>query len=453
MMLGDAETFVRCQSIFDHSLFDRKLQETADFVNKYVAEYNSLPTYDIVNKSCNVNLKQAENLTEEHFTWLLDDFETFVRHKSLERAILKSADMLEKGEYGPVEELVKKAVQIGLHKDIGTDYFDDPKARLMGLKNQNGQVSTGWATLDKKLFGGFNKGELNIFAGGSGAGKSLFLANLGCNWVLNGLNVAYVSFELSEALVSMRLDSMLTDVPAREIFKDLDGVEMKVKLLGKKAGKFQIKYMASGKNANDLRSYIKEYEIKTGTKLDVILVDYLDLMMPISRKVSPSDLFVKDKFVSEELRNLSMELNVIFVTASQLNRGAVEEIEFDHSHIAGGISKINTADNVFGIFTSRAMRERGKYQLQLMKTRSSSGVGQKVDLEFDIDSLRIKDFSDDPNYKPKYQEQSTSIIDGLKTRSTVSEGTSEETPQPEQKISADVQANKLKSMLSNLGDE
>ena len=153
------------------------------------------------------------------------------------------------------------------------------------------------------------------------------------------------------------------------------------------------------------------------------------------------------------MRNLAKELDVVLVTASQLNRGAVEEIEFDHSHIAGGISKINTADNVFGIFTSRAMRERGKYQLQLMKTRSSSGVGQKVDLEFDIDSLRIKDFSDDPNYKPKYQEQSTSIIDGLKTRSTVSEGTSEETPQPEQKISADVQANKLKSMLSNLGDE
>ena len=162
MMLSDAETFVRCQSIFDYSLFDRKLQDTADFVNKYVAEYNSLPTYDIVNKSCNVNLKPAESLTEEHFTWLLDDFETFVRHKSLERAILKSADMLEKGEYGPVEELVKKAVQIGLHKDIGTDYFDDPKARLMGLKNQNGQVSTGWATLDKKLFGGFNLSLIHI---------------------------------------------------------------------------------------------------------------------------------------------------------------------------------------------------------------------------------------------------------------------------------------------------
>ena len=76
----------------------------------------------------------------------------------------------------------------------------------------------------------------------------------------------------------------------------------------------------------------------------------------------------------------------------------------------------------------------------------------KVDLEFDIDALRIRDFSDDPNYKPKYQEQSTTILDGLKTRSTVSETNTEEL-QPEQKVSAEVQTNKLKSMLSNLGDE
>ena len=110
-------------------------------------------------------------------------------------------------------------------------------------------------------------------------------------------------------------------------------------------------------------------------------------MSPISAKVSPGDLFIKDKYVSEELRNLAMERDLLMVTTSQLNSGAVEEIEFDHHHIAGGISKIQTADNVVGIFTSNAMRERGRYQIQLMKTRSSSGVGQKIDLEFDLVSL------------------------------------------------------------------
>ena len=252
---------------------------------------------------------------------------------------------------------------------------------------------------------------------------------------------------------------MMTNIPSREIFKDLDGVEMKVKLLGKKSGSFQIKYMPSGKNANDIRSYIKEFEIKNNKKFDVILVDYLDLMMPISRKVSPSDLFVKDKFVSEELRNLSMDLQTIFVTASQLNRGAVEEIEFDHSHIAGGLSKIQTADNVFGIFTSRAMRERGRYQIQLMKTRSSSGVGQKIDLEFDLDSLRIRDLPEDEEYK-EFDSRKSKIFDTLKKTSTVSDDvTSESMPvDPTQgvnitkpKVEAD--STKLRQFLNNLGQD
>ena len=459
IMLSDAQTFVRCQAIFDPESFDRRLKPTAEFIKNFVAEHNTLPTEQIVNSNCpQVKLAIPTGLNEQHYDWLLSDFETFSRHKALERAILESADLLEKGEYGPVESKIKDAVQIGLQKDLGIDYFDDPKGRLSALKDNNGQVSTGWESLDKKLFGGFNKGELNIFAGGSGAGKSLFLANLGVNWALNGMNVVYLTFELSENLVAMRLDSMMTDVPSREIFRDLDGVEMKVKLVGKKSGAFQIKYMPSGKNANDIRSFIKEYEIKTGKKIDVILVDYLDLMMPLSRKVSPSDLFVKDKFVSEELRNLAMELQIIFVTASQLNRASVEEIEFDHSHIAGGLSKIQTADNVIGIFTSRAMRERGRYQIQLMKTRSSSGVGAKIDLEFDIDSLRIRDLADDEEYQ-EFSKRKSTVFDQIKRTSTPGEIKQDETPtDPTEgktvgKIRAETDSTKLREFLGNLGSE
>jgi len=458
LMLSDAETFVRCQGIFDSSLFDRKLQDAAEFMNVYAKEYSVLPDYEMVNASCRTDLKKPEDVKEGHLDWLMDDFEQFTRHKALERAIVNSADLLDKGDYGEVENMVKNAVQIGLAKDMGTDYFDDPKGRLMGLKDKNGQISTGWPTLDKRLFGGFNRGELNIFAGGSGAGKSLFLANLGVNWALQGLNVCYLTLELSEALVGMRVDSMVTGVSTRNIFKDLDDVEMKVKLIGKKAGAMQIKYMPSGKNANDIRAYLKEYEIKMGRKVDVLLVDYLDLLMPISKRVAPSDLFIKDKFVSEELRNLAMELQCVFVTASQLNRAAVEEVEFDHSHISGGLSKIQTADNVIGIFTSRAMRERGRYQIQLMKTRSSSGVGMKVDLEFDIDTLRITDLPEDEQESTNGANRGTSsIIDSVKRKTAVS--TTDETERsddptdgtPVKKVKGKVEGTKLRSLINNLG--
>jgi archaellum biogenesis ATPase FlaH len=447
MMLSDAETFIRCQSIFDHELFDRKLQNTAKFISDYVNEHTILPTYDIVNAATQSDLHLHTDLKDAHYDWLLSDFETFIRHKGLERAILKSADLLENGEYGPVEELVKQAVQIGLTKDMGTDYFEDPRARLMRIKDKNGQLKTGWDTVDKRLFGGMNRGELNIFAGGSGAGKSLFLANLGVNWALQGLNVVYLTLELSEELVSMRIDSMITEIPSRDIFKQIDEVEMKVKVIGKKSGTYQVKYMPSGKTANDIRSYMKEYEIKMGRKVDILLVDYLDLLMPQSRKISAENLFVKDKYVSEELRNLAMEKQCVLVTAAQLNRGAVEEVEYDHSHISGGLSKIQTADNVFGIFTSRAMRERGKYQIQLMKTRSSSGVGMKIDLDFDIDTLRITD----PGEEGQTEEpvsRSSSILNNLQRNTVINndptEGASVKTNH------AQVESSKLRQLLNNL---
>jgi replicative DNA helicase len=303
-----------------------------------------------------------------------------------------------------------------------------------------------------------NRGELNIFAGGSGAGKSLFLANLGVNWALQGLNVVYLTLELSEALVSMRIDSMVTGVGTKEIFKDLDDVEMKVKMIGRKAGMLQIKYMPSGKTVNDIRAYIKEYEIKVGKKVDVLLVDYLDLLMPIGKKISAENLFVKDKYVSEELRNLAMEKKVLLVTAAQLNRGAVEEVEFDHSHISGGLSKIQTADNVFGIFTSRAMRERGRYQIQLMKTRSSSGVGQKVDLEFNIESLKISDLPEDEQESNGATSRgSSSLIESIKNRSTVKvdQDTGEilEAGSSVGKIRSTVQSTKLREILNSMNDE
>jgi len=444
IMMQDAQSYVRVQNIFNEENFDRSLRSAAKFIKEHCDKHKTLPDRRQIKAVTNVDLQEIPDINEGHFDWFLEEFEAFTRRQELERAILKSADLLEKGQFDPVEKLIKDAVQISLTKDMGTDYFDDPRSRLMALKSNNGQNSTGWPALDKLLYGGFNRGELQIFAGGSGSGKSLFMQNLAVNWAQAGLSGVYITLELSEGLCSYRIDSMMTNTAAKDIFKDLDTVEMKVKMMAKKAGKLRIKYMPAQSTVNDIRAYLKELEIQTGVKADFMCVDYLDLLMPVSAKVSPNDLFVKDKYVSEELRNLAKELNIIFVTASQLNRAAVEEIEFDHSHISGGISKINTADNVFGIFTSRAMRERGRYQLQLMKTRSSSGVGQKVELEFDIESLRIRDLGEEVPATGGFVKK-PSIYESIKAKSTVYND-NEDTG----KITADVQSNKLKQLLGQI---
>jgi DnaB-like helicase C terminal domain len=255
----------------------------------------------------------------------------------------------------------------------------------------------------------------------SGAGKSLFLQNLAVNWAEAGFNVVYLSLELSEKLCSMRIDAMHTGYETRDVMRNIDDVHMKVRASQMKSkGSLRVKQLPNGCTSNDIRAFIKEYEIFMGIKVDCILVDYLDLMMPMSKKISAENLFVKDKYVTEELRNLAVELQTVTVSASQLNRGSYEEIEFDPSHIAGGISKVNTADNVIGIFTSAAMKESGRYQIQFMKTRSSSGVGSKVDLEFNTKSLRITDLEEDAD--DAVQATSKNIYEQLKKKSVVRSG-------------------------------
>ena len=449
MMLQDASSYVRVQNIYNPENFDRSLRPAAEFVKKHSADHKTLPTVEQIGASTGVKLNIIPDLNEGHFEWFMQEFESFTRRQELERAILKSADLLEKGDYDPVEKLIKDAVQISLTKDMGIDYFEDPAARINRYFNSGGQVSTGWPQMDRLLYGGFSRGELNIFAGGSGSGKSLVMMNIALNWLQQGLSGVYVSLELSEDLCALRTDAMLTNMGTKEIRKDIDTTELKVKMMAKKSGQYRVKALPAQSTINDIRSYIKEAQIQTGLRVDFVMVDYLDLLMPVSAKVSPNDLFVKDKYVSEELRNLAKELNVLFVTASQLNRSAVEEVEFDHSHISGGISKINTADNVFGIFTSRAMKERGRYQIQCMKSRSSTGVGQKIDLEYNIETMRITDSGESAEESSSGFVKKPSIYDSIKTQSRVTESIDNDTSEVN-KVTADVNSVKLKQLLGKI---
>ena len=445
MMLQDAQSYVRVQNIFSADNFDRSLRPAAEFIKRHCESHKTMPAREQVSAATGIRLEHIPELTEGHFEWFLEEFEAFTRRQELERAILKSADLLEKGDFDPVEKLIKDAVQISLTKDMGTDYFADARTSIEEYYSNAGQVSTGWSQLDKVLYGGFGRGQLNIFAGGSGSGKSLVMMNIALNWLQAGLSGVYISLELSEELCALRTTAMLSNMGTKDIRKDMDTATMKVNLVGKKSGRYQIKALPAQSNINDIRAYLKEVQIQTGIRVDFVMVDYLDLLMPVSAKVSPNDLFVKDKYVSEELRNLAAELNILLVTASQLNRSAVEEVEFDHSHISGGISKINTADNVFGIFTSRAMKERGRYQIQCMKTRSSNGVGMKIDLEYNIETMRITDPGEDTTNNTGFVKKSN-ILDSIKARSTVNTDDDEEVG----KVSAIVESAKLKELLNKV---
>jgi hypothetical protein len=78
-----------------------------------------------------------------------------------------------------------------------------------------------------------------------------------------------------------------------------------------------------------------------------------------------------------------------------------------------------------------------------MKTRSSSGVGMKVDLEFDLESLRITDPGEEAQESGLHGVGATNIMSQIKTNSTV-------VPNESSSVQASVDSSKLKSMLAGL---
>ena len=147
--------------------------------------------------------------------------------------------------------------------------------------------------------------------------------------------------------------------------------------------------MNSGTTPNELRAYLKEYELKFDRTPDLIIVDYLDMMNP-NEKVSADNVFEKDKRTSEQIRDIGKDYAAVVASASQQNRGAVDETRIHQGHVAGGISKVNTSDVWISIHANASQRSQEECAFQLLKTRSSEGEGEMIYLQW-TKNIRIKD--------------------------------------------------------------
>ena len=139
MMITNAELYTRIMNIMNPENFDKRLKPVAELITEHSKKYNILPETNQIKALTNIEVEPVPELHDDYTAWFLEEFESFTKRQELERAILKSADFLEKGDFSPVEKLIKDAVQISLQRDMGTDYFADRKTRLMSLKSNNGQ--------------------------------------------------------------------------------------------------------------------------------------------------------------------------------------------------------------------------------------------------------------------------------------------------------------------------
>lgn len=391
-LLSDGDLLIKCADILKSDYFHEDNREVVSFILSYAAKYFSPPDILSIQKKV-PNYSHYDKLKENitvNSEYAIEEIVRFCKKRATYNFILGAAKALQNKEVidDYLLSQMEDIVTITVDNDVGLEYPGNVEKRLERFDRTN-YVKTGIEEIDKKLEGGFKPGELNIFAGSTGAGKSLFLQNIAVNWFLEGKTVIYYTLELDEDLVSVRIDSMLTGLSLYYVKHNKEDVIYSLKnvLKGRSTGKLFIKYIESGATINDILGHLKNFKKEKKTdKVDAIIIDYIDLMKPATVQVNLGDLFVKDKYVSEEVRSLAKKLNVLCVTASQLNRESISDDDVALNHIAGGISKANTADNVIGI---KYMKGSSRYRLFFLKTRNSQAAGDQIDVDFNNQCLRI----------------------------------------------------------------
>jgi len=389
LVAGNRDLLALTAGIIKPSYFDPSLKKSVKFIQDYFEKYKDVPKLATLRAETGLILEDSGKITRADVQYVASEMEDFCKTRAATEAVIQSMEFIQKGEIGKIIPALKEAVAIGLQKDIGINYFENVEERLKQTLEVEARLSTGWAEVDEMLGGGVARQELIVFTANSGGGKSMTMLNLARNFLAQGYNGVYISLEMRAGVVSKRLDSMISLISQENLLREMQKVLVAIESSAGNMGKFFVKRMPENRtNINDIRSYLQQLEQSTGFRPDFIVVDYLDIM-GTTMSVSHDNLFIKDKYVTEEVRSLGFDYDCVMVSASQLGKHAAKSETLDQSDVQGGSSKVNTSDYTIAVKQDDLMRAAGEIFFQVLKSRNSRGVGRRVLLGWDPISLLI----------------------------------------------------------------
>lgn len=331
---------------------------------------------------------------------LYQNTEQFLKERAVYEAVVHTVDQY--GKPGNVVDAAKtfdlfsKACNISLTDNLGHEYFEDIFEHIKDLQTVNSYISSGYKWLDVKMGGGFlaTGRALYIFSGTTNSGKSIVLANLSGNITAQDKVVIIISLEMPEQIYARRVSSQLSKIPLFQLQNEVENLNTFVNTYRRthKNAKLYIKeYPPKGVTANHIKAYIEKLMKKKNIKPDAIVIDYLNLVAPTS---PTGNTYIDVKAVSEQIRALSYYFKAPVITATQLNRSAMQQADPGLETTSESMGTSMTADFQASIWADDADKELGIIHMGIQKNRLGPNFGQHA-FRIDWDSLAIDETDDD----------------------------------------------------------
>ena len=343
------------------------------------------------------------------------DYTKVVRGKSLLRRLIRTASkitnealeeedeasvILDHAEHA-IFELADERIRQGFtHVEPIAVQLLDKIQEMEGRKVVLTGLTTGFPELDEKT-SGLQKSDLIILAARPSMGKTAFALMLAQNAAIDtGSVVGIFSLEMSKEALVMRMLCAQGNIDAQRFrngFLSRAEWAQIAKSLGMLAGSKIFLDDTPGISVLEMRAKARRLAVEQ-KRLDLIVVDYLQLMSGSSKRVESRQQEVSQ--ISRELKGLAKELNVPVLALSQLSRAP--EARSDHRPQLADLRESGAleqdADLVAFIYREeqyktpeekQAMPEDKKNVCEIILAKQRNGPTGTVELRFVPSSMRF----------------------------------------------------------------
>jgi len=391
-------------------------------VFKFIEKYNNLPTKDAIlielNNRRDINEEELQHIkdyvvsvenTEADVQWLLNTTEKFCKDRAVHNAVLAGIKILDnkdkKQSPEAIPHILSEALSVSFDKSVGHDYIEDAESRFKFYHTKEKRYQFDLDYMNRITKGGVPSKTLNIALAGTGVGKSLFMCHVAASYLLQGLNVLYITLEMAEERIAERIDANLLDVTMEDLHDMPQSLyDGKIKKLREKTqGQLIIKeYPTASAHSGHFKSLINELALKKSFKPDVIFIDYLNICASARFKGGNISSYFYIKAIAEELRGLAVEANVPIFSATQTTRTGFVSTDLGLEDTSESFGLPATADFMFALMSNEELEKLGQMKVKQLKNRyNDPSVNRAFIIGVDRSKMRLYDV----------QQSSQNIVD------------------------------------------
>lgn len=431
--------------------FDGVYQHAFQMFSEFYDKFKSVPPYDAME----VELGDRPGLSESDYQhlgeiferiyseateeqirkmsleWLIDKTQEHCLNKSAYMGVMEAMSILDGSNSAmtksAIPDILRESLNINFDTTFGHSYLDDAAERYEYYHRKEYKLKFPLKMLNLVTKGGIPPKSLLLFIAPTGLGKTLMKTFCATHFLMEGHDVLYVTLEMAEERIAERMDATLLDVTLDDLKMVLRDkyIEKIDKLKAKTTGKLLIKEFPPGSiSAANIRSMLDELAATKNFKPKVLFVDYLNLMKSSRLKAGDGNEYKYIKYITEELRAIAVDYNLLLVTSTQTNRGGLGSKMYDLTEISESVGMAFTADAIFAMMSNDELEELGQMRIAQFKNRFGPltpksfivGVDRPKMKFYDVDL----DFEPPPERNPNNpalpgpKERAKPSIDGFK---------------------------------------